>query len=294
LTALLWSSSGILVKSVNWNPMAVASARGLVSGLTIWALTCGGFRPRAITRHHALAGLSLCMLSVCFISAMKLTTAANTVVLQFTAPVWVAIFAPLALKERTRARDWAFIAVIFGGILLFFLDELAPGRARGNVLALVSGVFFAMMAMSMRRVKDDSPEQAMIFGNLMCFAAGLWFWRPPWPDAKGVVMILLLGVFQLGISYWLYTRALPRAGALELVTITMLEPVLSPLWVFILLGERPGPWALCGGAVVLVSVFAWGVLKAREEEMAEAGPPGAGTAAPPAAAGASGRGAGDA
>ncbi|MDR1035081.1 MAG: DMT family transporter [Deltaproteobacteria bacterium] len=268
LTALLWSSSGILVKSVHWNPMAVASARGLVSGLTIWVLSAEGFRPRRLTRYHVLSGMCLCMLSVCFISAMTLTTAANTVILQFTAPVWVALFAPLVLKERTRGRDWAFISVIFGGIFLFFMDELSPGRMLGNLLAIVSGVFFAALALSLRLVKDDSPVQGMILGNFLCFLAGLWFWRAPFPDGKGILMLVLLGVFQLGISYWLYTLALPKAGALELVMITMLEPVLSPLWVFLLMGERPGPWALAGGLVVLGSVFSWSVLKAREEEPA--------------------------
>jgi drug/metabolite transporter (DMT)-like permease len=251
--------------------MAVASARGLVSGITIWILSSEGFRPGRLGRHHVLSGICLCMLSVCFISAMKLTTAANTVVLQFTAPVWVAIFAPLILKERTGARDWAFISLIFGGIFLFFLDELSPGRMLGNVLAVVSGIFFAALALSLRLVRDDSPVQGMILGNFLCFLAGLWFWRAPFPDAKGVLMLVLLGVFQLGISYWLYTLALPRAGALELVMITMLEPVLSPLWVFLAMGERPGPWALAGGLAVLGSVFAWSVLKAREETGGGAG-----------------------
>ncbi|MDR1041076.1 MAG: DMT family transporter [Deltaproteobacteria bacterium] len=270
LTALLWSSSGILVKSVQWHPMAVASARGLISGITIWILSAEGFRPGRLTRLHVVSGACLCLLSVCFIAAMKLTTAANTVILQFTAPVWVALLAPLVLKERTRPRDWAFISVIFGGIFLFFLDRLSPGGMLGNLLACVSGVFFAGLALSMRLVRDDSPVQGMILGNFMCFLAGLWFWRPPYPDATGALMLLLLGVFQLGISYWLYTLALPRAGALELVMITMLEPILSPLWVFLVMGERPGPWALAGGAVVLGSVFGWSVLKAREEEDPEA------------------------
>jgi drug/metabolite transporter (DMT)-like permease len=252
--------------------MAVASARGLVAGITILALARRPFGLRGLTRVHWLAAFSLCLLSVCFVAAMKLTTAANTVILQFTAPVWVALLAPWILGERTRARDWAFIAAVFVGIFLFFLDRLAPGGMLGNALALVSGVFFASVALCLRRVRGDSPVRAMILGNFLTFLAGLWFWRPPFPDAAGCLMLLLLGVFQLGVSYWLYTLAVTRAGALELVVITMLEPVLSPLWVFLLMGERPGPWSLAGGAAVLGAVFAWSVLKAREGE------PGAGEA----------------
>jgi drug/metabolite transporter (DMT)-like permease len=265
LTALLWSSSGILVKNIHWNPMAVASARGLIAAITLWALSRDGFRPKRLGGTHIVSAVSLCLLSVCFISAMKLTTAANTVILQFTAPVWVALFAPLVLGERTRLRDWAFIGLVLGGIVLFFLDEISPGAMLGNILALISGVFFATQALCLRRVKDISPVQAMILGNFMTFIVGLWFWGPPYPDLPGIVMLLLLGVFQMGVSYWLYTLALQRAGALELVMITMLEPVLSPLWVFIYMGERPGPWALVGGVLVLGSVFAWGVIKARED-----------------------------
>jgi drug/metabolite transporter (DMT)-like permease len=256
--------------------MAVASARGLIAGITVWLLSREGFRPRRLTAVHLMSATSLGLLSVCFVCAMKLTTAANTVILQFTAPVWVALIAPLALKERTRPGDWAFISVIFGGVFLFFLDRLSPGGMLGNVLALVSGVFFASQALCLRRIRGDSPVQAMILGHFLTFLAGLWFWRPPFPDALGVMMLLLLGVFQMGVSYWLYTLALARAGALELVMITMLEPVLSPLWVFLLLGERPGGWALIGGAVVLGSVFAWGAMKAAEEdripELASGGP----------------------
>ncbi|MDR2350352.1 MAG: DMT family transporter [Deltaproteobacteria bacterium] len=266
LTALLWSSSGVLIKSADWNPLAVASARGLVAALTIRFLNPAGFSFSKLTPTHWLAGSSLALLSVFFVCAMKLTTAANTVAAQFTAPVWVVIFAPLLLKERSKPSDWFFIAAIFGGIALFFFDSLSPGGLLGNVLAVVSGIFFASQAMFLKKIKNDNPAMAMILGNFLCFLVFLPFWGAPWPDVAGMACVLALGVFQLGVSYYLYTLTLPRVSSLELVTITMLEPVLSPLWVFLAMGERPGKHAFLGCLVVIVMVFVWGVKKAKEEE----------------------------
>jgi drug/metabolite transporter (DMT)-like permease len=265
LTAFLWSSSGILIKNITWNPMALASARGLLAGLTIWFLNPGVFKPRSLQKMHFYAGGCLALLSVCFISSMQLTAVANTVVLQFTAPIWVAIFAPLFLKERTSLKDFVFIAIIFGGIILFFVDKISPTGFWGNILAIVSGFFFASMAMCLRRLKDDSPVNAMIVGNLLCFAMGLGFWGPPWPDLVGIACILLLGFIQLGLSYHIYCLALLRVSSLELVMVTMLEPVLSPLWVFLFMNEVPGPFALMGGFIVILAVTVWSLLKAKEE-----------------------------
>jgi drug/metabolite transporter (DMT)-like permease len=267
LTALLWSSSGVLIKSANWNPLALSSARGLLAGLTIWFLNPMGFRIRDLSPVHCLSGISLALLSVCFIASMSLTAAANTVVLQFTAPIWVAILAPLLLKEKTRGMDWFFVAAILGGMVLFFLDGLSPGNFYGNILAIISGVFFASQAMCLRRIRDNNPAAAMIFGNLITFLIFLPFWGAPWPDFRGILCILALGFFQLGLSYYLYTLALPRVSSLELVTITMLEPILSPIWVFLLIGERPGKYAFLGGIIVICLVFVWGVLKTREDRV---------------------------
>jgi drug/metabolite transporter (DMT)-like permease len=199
---------------------------------------------------------------------MSLTAAANTVVLQFTAPVWVAILAPLLLKEKTRALDWFFVLVILGGMVLFFLDGLSPGNFYGNLLAIVSGVFFASQAMCLRRIRYKNPASAMILGNIITFLIFLPFWGPPWPDFIGILCILALGFFQLGLSYYLYTLALSKVSSLELVTVTMLEPILSPLWVFFIIGERPGKYAFLGGLVVIGMVFAWGLIKAREDRLA--------------------------
>ncbi|MDR2353704.1 MAG: DMT family transporter [Deltaproteobacteria bacterium] len=269
LTALLWSTSGVLIKSINWNPVAIASCRGLISGLTIFLCVRsrnGSFNLRELTWIHGLSGFSLAMLSFTFIAAMKLTTAANTIVLQYTAPIWVALFAPIFLKEKTKVFDWIFMFIIFGGMFLFFQDGLASDGFWGNILATISGFFFATQAMCLRFLKHRSPSSAMIVGNFFTFILGISFWSFPLPDFKGILCLLALGIFQLGISYYLYSLASAYVNSLELVMITMLEPILSPLLVFLVLQEKPSFLALIGGFIVIAGVSMWSVLKVKANE----------------------------
>jgi drug/metabolite transporter (DMT)-like permease len=188
---------------------------------------------------------------------MKFTTAANAIVLNYSAPVWVAILAPCVIKERTKGRDWLYIGVIFGGVLLFFAGDLSPVGFWGNICALGSGFFFGVQALCLRFLKKGSPASAMVIGNLLTFCLGLGFWGPPWPDSRSLLFLLALGVFQMGVSSYLYTLASPYVSSLELVLVTMVEPILNPFWVFLALGERPGPFALVGGIIVILGVMVW-------------------------------------
>jgi drug/metabolite transporter (DMT)-like permease len=194
---------------------------------------------------------------------MKMAPAANVIVLQYTAPLWVAVLAPLILKERTSGRDWIFMGLIFAGVVLFFVGELSLEGLWGNLLALLNGLLFAGQAIAIRSVSQKDPAQAVIFGSLLAFAIGLPAWGSPFPDATGWLFLLFLGVGQMGLAYYLYSLAVPRVTSLELVLIPMLEPVICPLWVWLFLDEVPGVWALIGAAVVIVSIITWNALKAR-------------------------------
>jgi drug/metabolite transporter (DMT)-like permease len=263
VAALLWSTSGVLVKGLNWNPVAIASARGLVAGLTMSLILPGGFRPRKLNRPQVFSGFCLASLSICYVSAIKLTTAANAIVLQYTAPLWVALLAPWILKEKTSRTDWIFIGLIFGGVVLFFQDSLSSEGFWGNILALVSGLFFGVQALVLRFRNNYLPVGGLILGNYLTFILGLWAWSGPWPVLWDWFVLILLGVFQMGIPYYLYALAVPRVTSLELVLVTMLEPVINPVWVYLLYGEKPGPMALWGGLLVIGSVILWSILKKR-------------------------------
>ena len=254
LTALGWSLGGVLMKSVDWPPFAVGGGRGLVAAVFLLAVRGRTLRftwtPLQLGTALAFAGCT-----ILFAAATKLTTAANAILLQYTAPVWVALLGAWLLGERARRADWWTIAVTFVGMGVFFYDGLKFNNLTGILLAVASGVSFAVMIVLLRKQGPGSTIEAVILGNLLGFVIGLpSICTAPWPDQRSLVALLLLGVVQLGIPYLLYSRAIKHVTALEAVLIPVIEPILNPIWVLLVIGERPSPLALLGGAIVLGAV----------------------------------------
>jgi drug/metabolite transporter (DMT)-like permease len=252
--ALLWSLGGLLIKSVDWPPLAVAGGRGIIAGVFL-LLTHRGLRFRP-SRDLFLGAFSYAACTLSFVAATKMTTAANAILLQYTAPVWIALLGSWFLGERATRVDWLTIVVVLGGMALFFADSgLALGNTLGNLMAIFSGLAFALMTMALRRQKDGSPVESIILGNFIGFVVGVpSMLSSPLPSAVGWGALIVLGVVQLGCSYWLYARAIRSVTALEAVLIPVIEPLLNPVWVFLVRAERPSAWALVGGIVVLGAV----------------------------------------
>jgi len=264
LTALLWSLGGLLIKTVDWPPLAVAGGRGLVAAVFL-VLTNRGLR-FTFSRIQVLAAVAYAACTITFVTATILTTAANAILLQYTAPVWIALFGAWFLGERATRVDWFTIALVLGGMALFFADGLELTHTLGNVIAILSGVAFAAMTIALRRQKDGSPVESIILGNALAFVIGLPFMiGERLPSPIGRAALLTLGIVQLGCSYWLYARAIKHVTALEAVLIPVVEPILNPVWVFFVRGERPSPWALVGGVIVLGAVTwrAWHAIRGR-------------------------------
>ena len=252
--ALCWSLGGLLIKSVAWPPLAVAAGRGFIAAAFLAA-----FAPRfRFTWSAAQIGGAIAYASttVLFVTANKLTTAANAILLQYTAPVWIALFGAWFLGERATRADWATIAVVFGGMALFFCDDLRLSGVTGNLVALASGVAFASMTLLLRKQKDTSAVESIFLGNLLAGVIGLPFIVQSGllPNTGSWIALGLLGTVQLGFSYLLYSRAIRHVTALEAVLIPVIEPILNPVWVLLMLGERPGPLSLLGGVIVLTAV----------------------------------------
>jgi drug/metabolite transporter (DMT)-like permease len=252
--ALCWSLGGLLIKSVPWPPLAVAGGRGFIAAAFLAA-----FAPRfRFTWSPAQIGgaVAYAATTVLFVTANKLTTAANAILLQYTAPVWIALFGAWFLGERATRADWVTIALVFAGMGLFFCDDLRFSGVAGNLVALASGVAFASMTLLLRKQKDTSAEESIFLGNLLAGVIGLpfMFQAGLLPDARGWLALVLLGTVQLGFSYLLYARAIRHVTALEAVLIPVIEPILNPVWVLLALGERPGRYSLVGGVIVLGAV----------------------------------------
>lgn len=257
LAALCWSIGGVLIKGVTWHPMAIAGVRSFIaSGVILIAFG----RPQFSWTFPQIGGaIAYAATSVLFVVSTKLTTSANAILLQYTAPAWAAIFGIRYLGERPRRIDWIAIAVVMTGMILFFLGRLSLTGLWGNLTALTSGVTFAWMALFMRKQKDASPVVSVLLGNLLAGLAGIPFMTGELPDAAGWLRLVVLGVVQLGLAYVFFTRAIRSVTALESLLIPTVEPVLNPVWTMIFIGEVPGIMSLCGGAIIVGAVLMRGI-----------------------------------
>lgn len=260
-TAVLWSLGGLLIKWVSLSPSAVAGYRSAIA-LPVLLLY---FKRKALNFSAAqlIGGVSYAATVILFVHATKLTTAGNAILLQYTAPVYVALFSGWLLNEKIRWFDWAAIAAVLCGMSMFFMDQLSSGEMTGNILAILSGVSFASLILFMRKQKDASPAGSAILGNLLTALICLPWMVQSLPGEADWIVLMLLGVFQLGLSYICYAVAIKKVTAMEGILIPMLEPILNPLWTFIFLGERLGLWALIGGFVVILSILFRSVMNSR-------------------------------
>ena len=262
MAALLWSLAGVLIKFLPWPALAVAGGRGVIAALFLLATTRG--LKFTWSRDQIGGAVAYASCTVTFVIANKLTTAANAILLQYTAPVWVALIGAWLLHERPAKADWWAMFAAIAGMALFFADELRWISVVGNLVGVLSGVSFAFLVMLLRKQKDSSAVESIILGNLLAFVVGLpAIVSAPALPATGWLGLLALGVVQLGLSYRLYAQAIRHVTALEGVIIPVVEPIFNPLWVLICFGERPGRLALIGGTLVLGAVTARAIAAVR-------------------------------
>jgi drug/metabolite transporter (DMT)-like permease len=259
--AVLWSLAGVLIKWVSLSALTVAGFRSAIA-LPVLLLFFGR-RAVNFSASQLIGGICYAATVTLFVSATKLTTSGNAILLQYTAPLYVALLSGWLLDERTRWFDWAAIAAILCGMSLFFIDQLSTDGLTGNILAVLSGIAFASLIIAMRRQKDASPAGSAILGNLLTVLICLpWMVQSP-PGGADWIGLALLGVFQLGLSYACYVVAIKNVTAMEGILISVLEPILNPLWTILFMGERIGQWALLGGVVVILSITFRAVMDSR-------------------------------
>jgi DME family drug/metabolite transporter len=252
--ALLWSTAGAAIKSCGLDAWQIAGGRSLVAAAFLFlAVRDARVRPSG---RVLLVAATYSVTVILFVVATKLTTAANAIFIQDTAPLWVLLLSPWLLKEHPTKGELLAIPLYGVGLGLFFLDELAPGQLAGNATALVSGVAFALAIVGLRVLREEGPA-ALAWGNVIAAAITLPLW-PRGPAATGpdLALVVYLGIFQLGLAYLAFSRGVTGTPAIEASLLILIEPVLNPIWTFLAAGERPGPWAVAGGAVVLAAT-AW-------------------------------------
>ncbi|NLI55197.1 MAG: DMT family transporter [Clostridiales bacterium] len=264
-TALLWSIGGIFIKLVPWNPLAIAGLRGVLGGLVMYAyLRVRGIRP-VFNRDTVKIAVALAGVCSTFVAANKLTTSANAIVIQYCAPVYVLLYIAFVQKKKLRPFDIAVVPVTILGVSLCFLGQIGKGHLIGDIVAVVSGLFFAAMFITSEGVSEQTRASGIMQGQFLTALIGLpvLFATRPAFTAQAVVGILILGIFQIGLAYVLYSIAIKNAPLLTCSLLAVLEPLLNPVWVFLFAGENPGAWSIVGGVVVVVAITLWSVYDVR-------------------------------
>ena len=253
--ALLWSMAGIMFKYIPWNPMVIASLRAAIAGVVVALFMRARGMVVAVSARTVPTGIAKGLTCLLFVVANKMTTAANAIVLQYTAPVFLLLFSAVFYRRRFSRGDVTAVCLTLLGISLFFLGQYDAG----NLVAVGAGASMGAMYMLMGEVTESERLSSVLIGEAFTFLAGaaFLFIDPPALTALPVTLILILGVFQLGIPYILYSLAAGKCSPLACCLLGALEPLLNPLWVLIFYGEKPGVFAVIGGAVVIGTVTAW-------------------------------------
>jgi len=278
-TALLWSTSGLFIKLVPWHPVVIAGARCFLAAIfllcvRILAPPPKGVKNKAFPLWAGAITYSLTMIT--FVIANKLTTSANAIVLQYGAPVWAALLGWKLNSEKPRWEQWGALVLVIGGLLLFFRDGLSSGAFLGDMLAVFSGITFGANSVFLRMMKDSNPRDSMLLAHVITALVSIPFiFLYPVPiSVSTVTPILYMGLLQIGLASLLFAYGLKRISAVQAMIIAILEPVLNPLWVLLIIGEKPSRAALTGGTIILLAIVASSIIKKQRENPARKNPRG--------------------
>ena len=255
VAALLWSTGGLFIKLVTLDAMQISFFR------CIWAAVVFAviFRKQVFYANlfTFINAVFYAAVLILFVISNKLTTAANAIFLQYTAPIYVLIFEPILNKTKYDKINIITIIICFLGMLLFFMGKISPGDMTGNIAALLSGVAFAAFMLGMRKNKKEYQFSSIFYGNILVFL----FCIPYMFDMKSLslnnfLMVSYLGIFQIGVAYIIFIYGLKRILAIEASLLSMVEPVLNPVWVFLGYGESPSFMAIIGGLIIITAIMA--------------------------------------
>jgi drug/metabolite transporter, DME family len=282
LAVLLWSTGGLFIKWTTLDAFAVNLGRSLFAAITVAIFTYRqGLRLDAFT---LLSSFLYAGTLTSFVYATKATYAANAIFLQYTAPIYILILAPFVLKEKFRASDLMTVVVCLAGMSLFFLEpqsaqsNFASNVFLGNIAGLASGFFFGLYFILLRHprsLENNNPALSVFYGNILIvlFMLPLVFGNlPEQINSKDILAILFLGVFQIGLAYVLFTKGIAGGvRSLDASIIGFIEPLLNPIWVFLILGEKPSTWAILGGIVIISAVILHTIRQSRAKKEAKRG-----------------------
>lgn len=251
--ATLWSLGGVLTKSIPFDALTISLVRGTLAAVMI-GLAKGSFTI-VWSRIHIQAGFFIFITTVLFIYANTLTTAANAIMLQYTSILFIIVLNKLFYNIKAHRIEKRTFVIVLIGMILFFFQDLNYGEQLGNLLALGSGIGFAFVFVLHKHPRAQ-PLESIYLGQLLSLILLPMLWLDssltleplPW------VLLVFMGLIQLGLAYVFFAKGIKLISALRANLITTIEPILNPLWVFLVLGERIHPFSLVGGALILGAI----------------------------------------
>ena len=254
LAAIVWSTGGLLVKLITLDAFTILFYRSLYAGLFFLIV----FRKEALRIDKRVILVSLCYapLLICFVTATKLTTAANAIFLQYISPAIVLVLEPKFLKQKIQPYNLMTVLVCTLGLSFFLFDQRGGNHWIGDGIALLSGLFSALLILSLRFSNRSQQMSGIFFGNVIVVLATVpWFVQSTTPTVQEHLMLIFLGIIQIGVGYLLFTYGQRRISAIESSLIAMLEPILNPIWVMIGYHEFPSVWSWIGGGVIVTALI---------------------------------------
>ncbi len=252
--ALLWSSGGLFIKLISLSAMQLSFFRCSIAAITFALI----FKERIfrINKLSLINSIFYAIVLITFVIATKTTTAANAIFLQATAPIYVLIFEPIIGKTRYEQINIITVGVCILGMILFFVGKLEPGHLEGNLVALISGITFAAFFLGMKRNNQQYQQSSIFYGNILVALICIPFISSIETLATSDLwMVSFLGIFQIAVAYAFFASGLKRIQAVEASIISMVEPVLNPVWVLIGYGEVPSFTAIIGGLIILGAII---------------------------------------
>lgn len=263
-TGILWSTGGFILKLIPWSPLAIAGIRSGVASILLYYYD----KPKSISfgNYTILGSFFYTTMVICFVIANKMTSAGNVILIQYAAPIYVALFGFYFLQEKSSKIDWIAIIIIFFGLVSFFYDEISLDGLQGKAFALLSGVGFAGLTICMRKQKNGNPIHSVLIGNIFTFIAC----SPSY--FNGIVnkidfwsLTIFLGVIQLGLSYIFYSIAIRHVTALDAIIYPVIEPIFNPVFAYFIIDESMSINSIIGGFFILLGVTGRGLLRKKQK-----------------------------
>lgn len=263
LTAILWSTGGLLIKFIPGNAVAINGARSLIA-LIFFCIYRKTVKVK-VNRFILAAAICLVLTNLLYVIANKLTTAANAIVLQYTAPIFVLIWDCIYQKKIPKKQQCLIVLMAFAGMILFFMDQLDGGQMLGNIIAIGAGLSFSGVFFINSLPKASSKDSSMIAFFISFIISLPFLGDVKAMNSTALAALIVLGVFQVGLAYVLFDKGAKLTSPVSASLIGLLEAVLNPIWVFLFYGEKVGRFALAGAGIILAAVVLNTVWSGKEE-----------------------------